>query len=175
MAVVLIALVGWCCVRRRRAAREAGAGGPPATMQAMHVAPSGLAGAPLGRGSLTGSLATVAAPTHICNPCWPHGGGSPAACAPPRQPAQHSVSAPPATRVSLRKRQRSTISPHATRIAASPLPCPAGVQAHVSIVPGVKERFDLTEVVEQTGSPYSARRRNRTVFQSDSPHKADAF
>ncbi|KAL4428341.1 hypothetical protein ABPG75_002430 [Micractinium tetrahymenae] len=51
----------------------------------------------------------------------------------------------------------------------------AGVQAHVSIVPGVKERFDLTEVVEQTGSPYSARRRNRTVFQSDSPHKTDAI
>lgn len=60
-------------------------------------------------------------------------------------------------------------------LPARPAALGAGAQAHVSIVPGVKERFDLTEVVEQTGSPYSARRRNRTVFQSDSPHKADAF
>ena len=49
-----------------------------------------------------------------------------------------------------------------------------GVHAHVSIVPGAKDRFDLTEVVEQTGSPYSARRRVKTAFQSDSPMKRDA-
>ena len=45
----------------------------------------------------------------------------------------------------------------------------AGVSAHVSttggsLLPGLKERFELTEVVEQTGSPSSARRRARTPF-----------
>lgn len=60
----------------------------------------------------------------------------------------------------------------------------AGGTAHVSIsragslslLPGAKGKFELAEVVEQTGSPYSARRRMRTAFQTggtDSPHKAD--
>lgn len=39
-----------------------------------------------------------------------------------------------------------------------------GANAKLSIIPGVKERFDLTEVVEATGSPASARRRHRTAF-----------
>jgi hypothetical protein len=47
----------------------------------------------------------------------------------------------------------------------------AGVNARLSIIPGVKERFELTEVVEQTGSPYSARRRNKTAFSRESPKK----
>ncbi|KAI7842893.1 hypothetical protein COHA_003405 [Chlorella ohadii] len=42
-------------------------------------------------------------------------------------------------------------------------------QALPSIIPGVRERFDLTEVVEQTGSPFSARRRVRTAFHPDAP------
>jgi hypothetical protein len=46
----------------------------------------------------------------------------------------------------------------------------AGANARLSIIPGVKERFALTEVVEASGSPYSARRRARTAFNSsDSP------
>ncbi|PSC69850.1 Secretion-regulating guanine nucleotide exchange factor [Micractinium conductrix] len=95
VAVFLIAGVTWCCVRRRRAAREAGAGGvhPTATMQAVHMGPAGAhASISIRNGSLK-----------------------------------------------------------ADRIA------------------------ELTEVVEQTGSPYSARRRMRTAFQSESPHKADAI
>ena len=47
----------------------------------------------------------------------------------------------------------------------------AGANARLSIIPGVKERFELTEVVEQTGSPYSARRRNKTAFSRESPRK----
>ncbi|EFN55356.1 hypothetical protein CHLNCDRAFT_134385 [Chlorella variabilis] len=55
---------------------------------------------------------------------------------------------------------------HAVHIAPA-----AGVTAQVSLVgPGLKERFELTEVVEQTGSPSSARRRMRTAFQG-SPRK----
>ncbi|KAL4443431.1 hypothetical protein ABPG75_011168 [Micractinium tetrahymenae] len=41
---------------------------------------------------------------------------------------------------------------------------PFGANAKLSIIPGVKERFDLTEVVEASGSPASARRRHRTAF-----------
>jgi hypothetical protein len=41
--------------------------------------------------------------------------------------------------------------------------------ARLSLVPGVKERFEY-EVVEQTGSPFSARRRVRTAFY-ESPRK----
>ncbi|KAL4429167.1 hypothetical protein ABPG77_010146 [Micractinium sp. CCAP 211/92] len=48
---------------------------------------------------------------------------------------------------------------------------PYGASAKLSIIPGVKERFDLTEVVEASGSPYSARRRIKTAF-SESPHKS---
>jgi hypothetical protein len=31
------------------------------------------------------------------------------------------------------------------------LPAGSGASAHLSIIPGVKDRFELTEVVEQTG------------------------
>lgn len=39
-----------------------------------------------------------------------------------------------------------------------------GAKARLSLIPGVKEPFALTEIVEASGSPYSARRRNRTAF-----------
>lgn len=48
---------------------------------------------------------------------------------------------------------------------------PGASSSRLSIIPGVKERFDLTEVVEATGSPYSARRRIKTAF-AESPHKS---
>ncbi|PSC72576.1 hypothetical protein C2E20_4286 [Micractinium conductrix] len=47
----------------------------------------------------------------------------------------------------------------------------------LSIIPGVKQRFDpadLTEVVEASGSPFSARRRFKTAF-TESPHKHGAL
>jgi hypothetical protein len=55
---------------------------------------------------------------------------------------------------------------------------PAGANARLSIIPGVKERFEY-EVVEQTGSPFSARRRVKTAFnesprKAGSPHKGGA-
>ncbi|KAL4443430.1 hypothetical protein ABPG75_011167 [Micractinium tetrahymenae] len=49
--------------------------------------------------------------------------------------------------------------------------CYSPGSSRLSIIPGVKERFDLTEVVEASGSPYSARRRIKTAF-SESPHKS---
>ncbi|KAL4858602.1 hypothetical protein ACK3TF_001547 [Chlorella vulgaris] len=54
----------------------------------------------------------------------------------------------------------------------------AGASARLSIIPGVKERFEY-EVVEQTGSPFSARRRVKTAFnesprKAGSPHKGGA-
>ena len=58
--------------------------------------------------------------------------------------------------------------------AAQAAPAAAEPAARLpSIVPGVQHRFDaseLTEVVEQTGSPsLSARRRRSTAFNGDSP------
>ena len=52
-----------------------------------------------------------------------------------------------------------------------PLPLCTAVNARLSIIPGVKERFELTEVVEQTGSPIP-RRRNKTAFDVESPQKS---
>lgn len=56
-------------------------------------------------------------------------------------------------------------------------PIATGASAHISINASRlgKERFELTEVVEQTGSPYSARRRVKTAFHPDSPMKRDAI
>ena len=65
-------------------------------------------------------------------------------------------------------RRRSSVAPAGM---SAPMVHPAeaaklalGAPGNASIIPGVKERFELTEVVEQTGSPYSARRRVRTPF-----------
>lgn len=50
------------------------------------------------------------------------------------------------------------------RAAASQGAAAAGGRvAHVSVVPQFRDRFELTEVLEQTGTPSSARRRVKTT------------
>ena len=78
--------------------------------------------------------------------------------------------------VALRRRSGASALPagllHAAHHASPP---PAVTNARLaSIIPGVKERFneELTEVVEASGSPYSARRRVRTAFHADSPARS---
>jgi hypothetical protein len=60
---------------------------------------------------------------------------------------------------------------HTPGIDESNLYLSAAVNARLSIIPGVKERFELTEVVEQTGSPIP-RRRTKAAFDCDSPQKS---
>lgn len=73
----------------------------------------------------------------------------------------------------VQQRRRAAAAPAGllSGVSAATHPVPAGSHRLASLVPGVKERFapELTEVVEQTGSPYSARRRVRTAFNASGP------
>ncbi|KAL4858871.1 Gamma-glutamyl hydrolase A [Chlorella vulgaris] len=71
----------------------------------------------------------------------------------------------------VRRRQAARDAQGTSTMHAMHMPA-AGVTANISLASlSLKDRFELTEVVEQTGSPSSARRRMRTTFTA-SPRKS---
>ena len=144
-SMALLACLAWFVVTRRRAADQIGLVSSTmqaVVMQAAHPQPGGWVG---------GWGPSVHVPAVGEPGCLPHSASNmhlwQQASQPGNEPARMYPAAPP------------SLTPR------------AGVNARLSIIPGVKERFELTEVVEQTGSPYSARRRNKTAFSRESPKK----